>query len=217
MAILAGGNRHYFLSEIMAVTAKRAEEIIAAQRYFSNQAADLAGKRLGPERDIWRDAFIARRDYATALNIEERAIYYADNKAQDAAIQDQLDRERATRERKHLQSFTKTAATFVAAGFAAPLFFGPATGGLYASGSAASGAAAAGGAGSLALNAVKKEDPNYRRALIAALLSGAAGGAIGGAAQNYKAGKESDRLKRQYAATGGYNKGSQPGLSPQNN
>jgi len=77
--------------------------------------------------------------------------------------------------------------------------------------------AAAGGAGSLALNAVKKEDPNYRRALIAALLSGAAGGAIGGAAQNYKAGKESDRLKRQYAATGGYNKGSQPGLSPQNN
>ena len=159
MAILAGGNRHYFLSEIMAVTAKRAEEIIAAQRYFSNQAADLAGKRLGPERDIWRDAFIARTDYATALNTEERAIYYADNKAQDAIIQDQLDRERATREREHLQAFTKTAATFVAAGFAAPLLFGPATGGLYASGSAAGGAAAAGGTGSVALTPADSSEP----------------------------------------------------------
>ena len=151
MAILAGGNRHYFLSEIMPITAERSEEIRAAQKYYYNLHVANAGKRIGPEREIWREGELAAQAYKTSLLPEEREIYFADNATYNAMIADQIERERATASREHSQDFTVKAATFVAAGLAAPLFFGPATGGLYASGSAAGGAAAAGGTGSVAL------------------------------------------------------------------
>ena len=147
MAILAGGNRHYFLSEIMPTTA----EIVAAQRWFASQPTYYESRQDPVEKAKWRETTALRLDYVATLSGDEKKIFYDDNKAYAAEIEDAIDRQLKTQSREHLQAFTKTAATFVAAGFAAPLFFGPATGGLYAAGPAVGGAAAVGGGATPAL------------------------------------------------------------------
>lgn len=148
MAILAGGNRHYFLSEIMSTAA----EIIAAQKYYSAMPGYFkATAQGGIGKAQWRLNTAERNAYLATLTPDEKAFFSDENKRNSDIIGDLIDRANETREREHLQAFTKTAATFVAAGFAAPLLFGPATGGLYAAGSATGGAAVVGGTGSVAL------------------------------------------------------------------
>ena len=143
------------LSEIMPTTA----EIVAAQRWFASQPTYYESRQDPVEKAKWRETTALRLDYVATLSGDEKKIFYDDNKAYAAEIEDAIDRQLKTQSREHLQAFTKTAATFVAAGFAAPLLFGPATGGLYASGSAAGGAAAAGGTGSVALTPADSSEP----------------------------------------------------------